>query len=287
MKTSVTSYSYGQAMGKEIKDFFAAMDHAKGAGADGFEFTDFKAPEGKTVASFASELREYSEKIGLPIVCFAVGGNLMEENLDAEVERLKGMVDIAELLGSPVMRHDAAWGYPEWYTGVKSFGSVLPRLAEGTRRVTEYAASKGIKTCSENHGTFVQDSDRIVALVEAVNSTNYGALCDFGNFLFADDCSPIAVGKVAPFTFHVHAKDFLFKAGAEENPGAHWAQSRAGNYLRATIIGHGAVPSAQSIRVLKKAGYEGYVTVEFEGPERALNAIETGLANLKRYIEKA
>jgi len=287
MKTSITSYSYGQVIGKGEMDFFTAMEHAKKIGADGFEFSDFKAPEGKTLKEFAAELKAHGDKLGLPVVCYSVGGNMMAEDLAAEVERLKGQIDVAGILGCPVMRHDVAGGIPEWYKGVRSFGSVLPRLAEGTKAVTQYAKSKGVKTCVENHGRFMQDADRIVALVEDVGDVNFGALCDFGNFLFADDISCVAVSKVAPFTFHFHAKDFLFKPGTEENPGAHWAQSRAGNYLRATVIGHGAVPSPQNVRVLKAAGYDGYLTVEFEGMEKTLEAIETGLANLKRYIQAA
>ena len=44
------------------------------------------------------------------------------------------------------------------------------------------------------------------------------------------------------------------------------------------------VPVAQDIKVLKAAGYDGYVTVEFEGMEKTLQAIEIGIANLKRFI---
>ena len=36
--------------------------------------------------------------------------------------------------------------------------------------------------------------------------------------------------------------------------------------------------------VLKKAGYDGYITVEYEGMEPALEGIAAGLENLKRYL---
>ena len=60
--------------------------------------------------------------------------------------------------------------------------------------------------------------------------------------------------------------------------------SRAGNYLRGAIIGHGDACAAQSIGILKRSGYDGYVTVEFEGLEDKLVGIELGLANLRRFI---
>ncbi len=285
MKVSVTSYSYSQAINADFT-IFDAMDHAKQHGADGFEFAGFDVPEGMTKEERARELRAYSEKIGLPIVAYAVGANfLKDENPDDAVEQACREVDLAEILGVPVMRHDVTYGFPAWYQGIRTFPAVLPCLAESCRRVTEYAAARGIRTCSENHGLFAQDADRIVALVTAVNHTNYGALCDMGNFLCADEDSAIAVGKVAPFTVHVHAKDFLRKSGMEDNPGDGWFCSRAGNYLRGTVIGHGVVPVRQDLRILKTAGYDGYVTVEFEGMEKTLQAIECGIANLKRWID--
>ena len=96
--------------------------------------------------------------------------------------------------------------------------------------------------------------------------------------------SHIAVGKVAPLAFHVHAKDFLVKPGTMRDPGAGWFRSRGGTYLRGTIIGNGEVPVEQDLWILKNAGYSGYVTVEFEGSERCPDAIVIGAENLKRYI---
>ena len=283
MKISVTSYSYGQCMSRDGWSIFDAMRHAKTV-ADGFDFSGIPVPEVRDTKEVAREIRAFADSIELPIVCYAIGANLMEEDLDAEVERVCREVDIAEILGAPVMRHDVAWGFPEWYKGTKTFNSVLPRLAEGCRRITEYAAKKGIRTCSENHGMFAQDSDRILALIEAVDHPNYGVLCDLGNFLCADDPSHIAVGKVAPLAFHVHAKDFLVKPGTMRDPGAGWFRSRGGTYLRGTIIGNGEVPVEQDLWILKNAGYSGYVTVEFEGSERCPDAIVIGAENLKRYI---
>ncbi len=285
MKTSITSYSYHQLF-KQGFTVFDAIDHAASIGADGFEFTELTPPEGKTKIEYAKELREYAASKGLPIVAYAIGANFLQQDQEAEIARVKAEVDVAEALGCPVMRHDVAWGFPDWYQGVRTYGSVLPILAKGIRAVTEYAAKKGIRTCSENHGLFFQEPDRVIAMVEAVNHVNYGVLCDFGNFLFADQDSALAVSKVAPVTFHVHAKDFLFKPGQEEHPGAGWAESRGKNYLRATIIGHGAVPVRQNVRILKTAGYDGYITVEFEGLENTLRAIEIGHANLKKYIQQ-
>ncbi|HIT01148.1 MAG TPA: sugar phosphate isomerase/epimerase, partial [Candidatus Faecaligallichristensenella faecipullorum] len=47
---------------------------------------------------------------------------------------------------------------------------------------------------------------------------------------------------------------------------------------------HGAVPVEQCLRILKNAGYNGYINVEFEGMEENLPAIKAGYRYLKNLI---
>ena len=89
----------------------------------------------------------------------------------------------------------------------------------------------------------------------------------------------------APYAFHVHAKDFLFKPGNQIDPGDGWFKSRGGHYLRGTIVGHGVVPVAQCAAMLKKAGYDGFLSLEFEGMEDNLTALKAGYAYLRRVTD--
>lgn len=284
MKTCVSSYSYSRLIKKGDITILDAIDKTAELGFDAFEVAGFTAPAGVDRAEYAKQIRARCEEKGLPIASYTIGGNLLAEDQNAEVERLKGEVDLAAILGAPVMRHDAASGVPDWFAGVKTFDSVLPIIADGCRRVTEYAATKGIKTCTENHGRFAQDSDRVVRLIEKVGNPNYGALVDMGNFTCADDNPPVAVGKLAPVAFHVHVKDMFVKSGALPDPGRGWFLSRGANYIRCTIIGHGDVPVTQCLKALSKGGYDGYVSIEFEGIEDVIEGITIGLENLKKYL---
>ena len=164
MKTSVSSYSYHRLLNKGEMDLFQVMDKTKEFGFDAIEFVEFTAPEGKTQLEFAAQLRAYAEKIGLGIASYTIGANFLQDDVAAEVARLKGEVDIAAVLGVPVMRHDIFSRYPDSYTGVKTFQAVLPIIAPAIREVSEYAASKGIITMSENHGFIMQDADRLLQL---------------------------------------------------------------------------------------------------------------------------
>ena len=114
-----------------------------------------------------------------------------------------------------------------------------------------------------------------------MNHPNYGWLVDMGNFLCADDLPVHAVPIAAPYAFHVHVKDFLYKPADAENPGQGWFPSRNGSYLRGTVAGHGVVPIRRCLETLKKAGYDGVVSYEFEGMEENLSALEAALAFLR------
>lgn len=284
MKTSVSSYSYHRLIKNGQMDLFQVMDKTKELGFDAIEFVEFQAPEGKTLAEFAAQLRAYAESIGLAISSYTVGANFLTDDVAAEVERVKGEVDIAAILGAPVMRHDIFYKYPDFYKGVRTFDAVLPIIAPAIRAVSEYAATKGVITMSENHGFIAQDADRLLRLYTAVDCPNYRFLCDIGNFICADEDSTVSVGKMKDLIAHVHVKDFFIRSGMEPDPGRGWFQTRAGNYVRGTVFGQGNIPALQCLRIIKKSGYDGYVSLEFEGMEETMQSIEISFENLKRYI---
>ncbi|MBQ7721545.1 MAG: sugar phosphate isomerase/epimerase [Kiritimatiellae bacterium] len=261
---------------------------AKDAGFDIIEFSTIAVPDGKTLEDYAAELRAEADSVGIPIANYTIGADFVNGSggdVDAEVERLKREVDVAEILGAPGMRHDITYSLPK--DGPRTFENALGRIAPAVRAVTEYAATKGIRTMTENHGFISQDSVRVEKLVGAVDNPNFGVLLDLGNFLCADEDPAIAVGRLAPYAFHAHAKDFHVKSGNGMNPGDGWFMSRGGNYLRGAIIGHGDAPLLQSIRALKRTGYDGVLSVEFEGMEDPLEGIRIGQANLRRLVELA
>ncbi|MDR1927586.1 MAG: sugar phosphate isomerase/epimerase [Oscillospiraceae bacterium] len=286
MKPSVSSYSFQQLLSSGKARPVDLIGLAKRLGFAAIEYTDIRPADGLTAEETACILREESEKQGLPIINYTVGADFLKApSIGQEIERLCEQVEIAKLLGATGMRHDASGGFPAPQSRVKGFAQALPLLAEGCRAVTEYAAKRGIATMVENHGFFCQDSLRVAALVAQVGHENFGALVDIGNFLCADEAPALATGNVAPFAKHVHAKDFHIKSGAEDAPGEGYFLSRSGNYLRGAILGHGCVPVRQCLGILKRQGYQGYVSIEFEGMEDCETALRIGCANLRRTIE--
>ena len=290
MKIGVSTYSFSKLMANGTMSQLEVIGKAKEMGFDVIEFSGLKVPEGQSKESFAEKVREECARIGIEMGNYTIGADFINGsggNLEAEIERIKEEVKIAKILGASGMRHDATTGFLPGHAGPKGFDNALPILVKGCRVVTEFAKSMGIRTMVENHGYFCQDSDRVEKLVNGVNNENFGILVDMGNFLCVDEEPARAVGRLAPYAFHVHVKDFHIKPGTGANPGAGWFKSRAGNYLRGAIIGHGEVPVVQCLEILKKAGYDGAISIEFEGLEEPLEGISIGLENLKRYTSSA
>lgn len=279
MKIAVTSYSYAAL---NIDDF-ACMRLAKKMNFDAIEYAEIHPDDGVDKKEHAKMLKALSDELELPIVNYAIGADFINKGLDAEVERLKYEVEVASLLGVSVMRHDATPGPQGEQKSLTGFDKYLPILADGCRRVTEYAEKFGIKTSVENHGLYCQQSDRVEALMKAVNHKNFGWLVDIGNFMCADENSLDAVKVGAKYAVYAHIKDFYFAPKDREKPDQYF-ETRGGNYLCGCVHGDGVVPIKDCMDILKAANYDGTVTLEYEGKENPETGVPKSLAFIKTII---
>lgn len=283
MKLAVSTYSFYKLLSSGEMTQFDCIAKAKEIGFEAIEFVDILPPDGITQEEYAKILAQECAHQGIQISCFTFGADFISgSNGDTQIEiqRVKEMIDIAVILGVDLVRHDVTRG------DGRPFDAVLPLLSDACREITIYAKTKGIRTTVENHGFFCQDSERVEKLYRVVSHENFGLLGDMGNFLCVDEAPEKAFGKIAPYIFYVHAKDFYVKSGLYPSPGTGYFQSRSHNYLKGTIIGHGDVPVTQCLSILKNIGYDSYVAIEFEGMEDAITGITIGYQNLKRYINE-
>lgn len=282
MKISVSSYSFMQYIRDGRMTLLDTVSKAKELGLEAIEFIDLPGATLDEQKSCARELRAEADRLGMTINSYTVGGNLYKNSAEEdrlEIERLKGQVDIAAILGVPVMRHDCCYHIYKEGNG-RSFDLMLPTIASHAREITEYAAEKGIKTCCENHGYIAQDSDRMERLFNAVNHENFGLLVDMGNFCCVDEDSVTAVSRVAPYAIHAHAKDMHLSS----EPQSGYGQTRGCNYFKGAVIGNGDIDVDRCIKILKRAGYDGYLSIEFEGSEDCIESIKAGFEYLKSRI---
>lgn len=282
MKLTVSSYSFQGWVNSENKTQLDTIAKAKELGFSAIEFADINPPEGISKAEYGKMLKEECDRLGIEISNIAFGADFIngcDGDTEAEIARVKGLVDIAASMGVKRIRHDAAWDAGKYET----FENALPVMADACRKVTEYAAEKGIKTMVENHGFFAQDSERMEMLFNAVNHPNFALLTDTGNFMCADEESSAAVKRVAPLAAYVHAKDFYFSPAADGEKEGYF-KTRGGNFLKGAAIGKGVVPVMTCLQIFKEAGYDGFVAIEYEGDGDAVQGIKDGKKAMERYF---
>ena len=286
MKVSVSSYSFMQYVWAGKMTQFECVAKAKELGFDAIEFVDIDgAPDYDLQVENAKKIRAEADRVGIEINSYTIGACRYwgsAEREAAEVERLKRQLDIAHILGAKVMRHDAC-GWLEKKGTHRSFDLMLPTIAKNAREVAAYGETLGIMTCTENHGYISQDSDRMERLFNAVAHDNYGLLVDMGNFICVDEDPAIAVSRVAPYAIHVHIKDMFVR---DEPSDFICSPTRGGRYFGGAVVGEGDIPVKRCLRILKQAGYDDYVSLEYEGMEDCMSAIARGLKNIRKYLSE-
>ena len=283
MKVGVSSYSYSQYIAQGKMTVYDTVVKAAQMGFDAIEFTTIQEADGKTREQIAAELRKLAAENKIEISAYVVGGNLItrdEKEREEQLNILKSEVNIASILGVKLFRHDVGYMLPQGMCFYEASELAAPII----REVSEYAEKSGIKTMIENHGRAFQDADRMEKTYRIVNHKNFALLVDIGNFMCADEDSVLSVSRVANLAAHVHLKDFIKKDFYDTQSKEHYFLTRGCNYLMGTAAGYGDAKAAQCIEVLKQAGYDGYLDIEFEGPEDCICELKKGLEFIRSVL---
>lgn len=290
MKIGLSSYSLLNALKSGEMTILDAIQWIADNGGEHMEIV----PYGYTLVDnleLADAVREKAKEAGIELSNYSMPANFVQETEEAfqeEVARLKEHVDLIEHLGMKHMRHDVtAFTLPQEKMTIQWMEESLPLIVRGSQLIADYAATKGITTTIENHGFSVQASDRVQRVLHAVNRPNFKTTLDIGNFMCADEDPIVGVMKNLPYASLVHFKDFYFRPYDENPGGGDWFRTTNGNYLRGAILGHGDIPVRKIIKLIKDSGYDGCITIEFEGMEECKEASRIGMDNLRRLWDEA
>ncbi|WP_257348886.1 sugar phosphate isomerase/epimerase family protein [Pseudalkalibacillus decolorationis] len=286
MKLGMSSYSLVGAMNSENMSILDVIQWTADQGGEHIELV----PMGFTLGDnpeLVNAIRQKAEAVGIELSNYAIGANFLtasKSEYEKEIERVQKEVDIAQRLGIKLLRHDVAWK-PASETSIQQFEQDLPKLADACRRIADYAAQFDIVTSVENHGFYVQASDRVQRLIDYVDRPNFKTTLDTGNFLCVDEDPVAAVKKNIQLSSMVHIKDFYHRPSSV-NPGEGWFQTTSGNYLRGAICGHGDINLHDVMRIIKQSSYDGYISIEFEGMEECKKGSKISLDNVRRIWEE-
>lgn len=172
----------------------------------------------------------------------------------AEVEQVNAWVDRAARLGAATVRVFAG----NLVKGA-DVAAARTRAVDGLQACGAHAAKRGVKLGVENHaGGLTDTAADLLALVAAVGSPAVGVNLDTGNFRTADPYRDLELA--APKAVSVQVKTDVTPANKP---------TAAADYPRVVTL-------------LRKAGYAGVVTLEYEGKADPATAVPAELALLKK-----
>ncbi|WP_054026713.1 sugar phosphate isomerase/epimerase family protein [Bacillus sp. FJAT-28004] len=286
MKIGLSSYSLLSAIKSGEMSILDAISWIADNGGEHMEIV----PYGYTLVDnpeLADAVREKAKEVGIALSNYSMPANFVQDTeqlFEEEVARVKLHVDLVHRLGMNHLRHDVtAFTIPQEKMTIQWFEEHLHLMVKGSQLIADYAAQYGITTTIENHGFSVQSSDRVQRVLHAVDRPNFKTTLDIGNFMCVDENSIIGVKKNLPYASLIHFKDFYFRP-YDQHPGdGDWFLTSNGNYLRGAIVGQGDIEIRKIVKLIKESGYDGYMTIEFEGMEECKSASRIAMDNLRRF----
>ncbi|WP_309119603.1 sugar phosphate isomerase/epimerase family protein [Paenibacillus sp.] len=278
MKLALSMWSVHQYWYDGEWDVFDFLEFAAATKAEGVELLSIFWKDRETELPLA---KERLAALGLRTACYAACNNFVSADAaerEAQLKEVTDAVDAAAYLGAFVVRvfsgdlpRDDSLGFEQG----------LEYVIDGLRRAARYAESKGIVLCLENHGLFAGKSGQVRRILREVGSPALKSAFDTGNFLLVDQQPTEALEELIAEVKHVHVKDFAL-VGPDVS--ACVLPSLEGKRYQGKIAGQGEVDLQGLLTSLRRSGYDGWYTVEFEGVEEQRFGSEQALAYVRELL---
>lgn len=235
----------------------ALIRYVSELGLDGLDTTVYWFPD--TADQFLASLRRIAYKNAVSLYSIAVRARLCQPSAElqrAEIDNIRKWVDVAVKIGA---------------THVRVFGGSIPKGATEPQAVAwavevlkpsaEYAGSKGIILGVEDDGGLTTMAEPTVEIVKQTDSPFAGINLDTGNFP-KNGYSQVAL--CLPYVVNVHFKQNIAGEDGTKQK-ADWDR----------LLG-----------MFAKAGYKGYVSLEYEDKENAEAAVPRLAKELRLAVRK-
>lgn len=273
IKLAVSSYSYWHFLEKKTPIEYV-IDQAAALGLSGVDVLH-RQMESEDNA-YLQRLKLHAFKKGVDLISLSIHQDFVSPNKEERqknIDHTLRCIELAYKMGIPCIRLNSG----RWNT-IKSFDELM--AARGVEKAIEgYTEDDAFKWCIdaieqclpkaeacgvllaiENHWGLTASPEGLLRIRKAIDSPWMGLLLDTGNFL-EDPYDKLAT--VAPYADFIQAKTYY--------GGGVW-YSLDLDYKRI-------------FRILKEAGFQGYVSLEFEGKEEAERGVEKSVAMLRKAMK--
>lgn len=247
----------------------------------GYEALEWRLADGRIIepdipATVRRRLREVPAASGIEIACLDTSCRVTQATppeRSSAIEMGQRMLDIAAELGTHFIRVFGG-ALPEQSTRAE----LLEPTAEVLRVLGTYAQERQITVLLETHDSWTRSED-VLALVRAASSPAVRVLWDVHHTYRSGEAPAESVALLGNTLAYVHLKDGRPPAGQPEA----W---------ELCLLNEGVVPLQQTCTALKSAGYDGYLSLEWEKkwhPELAEPeiALPQAIPWLRRFWQEA
>jgi len=268
-KFGVSSYSFWHFRGPRFP-METVIERASALGFQGVEVLHRQMESEEN--AYLHRLKRHAFLNGVDLVCLSIHQNFVSpdpEALKEQVAHTVHCIRLAHEMGIPCIRlNSGRWGTIASFDRLMELRGDEPPLPghtedeafawciEATQQCLTAAEKYGVLLALENHWGLTREPEGVLRIVDAIGSPWLSVLMDTGNFLEAPYGK---LEQMAPRAAYVHAKTYF--------GGGEWYTLDLDYHKVAAI--------------LARAGYRGYVSLEFEGKEDAETAVPKSLALLR------
>ena len=256
LKLSLAAYSFNKDLRAKAMTLFDFIDLAATLPLDAVELTSYYWAEPESDA-YLEKLKGYAAAKKLAVSGVPVGNNFcMKDAAERrkQVESVKAWTRRAAKIGAQTVRI---------FAGNQPKGDTLEecqkRVVTAVEECCDAAEKAGVLLALENHHGITETPEQLLALVKPVKSKALGVNVDTGNFRTADPYADIA--KITKRAVSVQVKTEVIAGGKREE-----------------------ADLERLIGIFRKAGYSGFVALEYEAKEEPRDAVPRYVEKLKKLL---
>lgn len=221
---NLNAWVNGSGEGAPPIDTMQAIRFAKEAGFDSVDITSYYIPgyhpvtmpakPAEEIFEYASAVKKLCEELDMAISGTGVKNDFAdpsEERRALDIKRVKFWVDVAAVMGAPVMRvfngqipQDIL--NSDWETIAKE------RIVPALRECAEYGVEKGVIIGMQNHGDMTSTADQVIRILQWADHPNLGVVNDTGCYRKFGDRNGIGyhwyddIEAILPYTVNFQVK---------------------------------------------------------------------------------
>ncbi|MBM3783009.1 MAG: sugar phosphate isomerase/epimerase [Acidobacteria bacterium] len=209
IKIGLNAYSFNRPLMAGKMTVRDVITYCAKNNIDGVDMTGYYFPGYPKVPSDASirELKRMAFQNGVTISGTGVRNEFALPDpaaLKENIQLVKNWVDVAEKLGSDMVRVFAGKQVPEGHT----FDEALKWMIPAFKECADYGASRGVMIGLQHHDDFIKTADETIRVVDLVNHDWFTVILDVGSLRAGDPYEEIQ--RLLPYSSNWQIKEHVW-----------------------------------------------------------------------------